>query len=103
MTTDVLNQYLMPLVYLLLALQVADLATTLYVLRTGKGAEANPIARKLMDFFGPELGLALPKLLIAGVIWTVRDTTPPVVFAGLCAVYIVIVANNLKFALRTKP
>ena len=103
MTTDVLNQYLMPMAYLLLALQVADLATTLYVLRTGKGAEANPIARKLMDFFGPELGLALPKLLIAGVIWTVRDTTPPIVFAGLCAVYIVIVANNLKFALKEKP
>ena len=100
---ELINEYVMVFVYLLLALQVADLATTLYVLRTGKGAEANPIARKLMDFFGPELGLALPKLLIAGVIWTVRDTTPPVVFAGLCVLYIVIVANNLKFALRTKP
>ena len=103
MTTDVLNQYLMPLVYALLVLQALDLATTLYVLRKGTGAEANPIAKKLMAFFGPELGLALPKLLIAGVIWTVRDTTPPVVFAGLCVVYIVIVINNLKFALRTKP
>ena len=100
---ELINQYAMVFVYLLLALQVADLATTLYVLRKGKGAEANPIARKLMDFFGPELGLALPKLLIAGVIWTVRDTTPPVVFAGLCVLYLVIVANNLKFALRTKP
>ena len=68
MTADALSQYLMPMIYLLLALQVLDLATTLYVLRTGKGAEANPIARKLMDFFGPELGLALPKLLIAGVL-----------------------------------
>ena len=97
---ELINQYVMVFVYLLLLLQAADLATTLYVLRTGKGAEANPIARKLMDFFGPELGLALPKLLIAGVIWTVRDTTPPIVFAGLCAVYLVIVANNLKFALR---
>jgi hypothetical protein len=100
---ELINQYVMLFVYLLLALQVADLATTLYVLRTGKGAEANPIARKLMTWFGPELGLALPKLLIAGVIWTVRDTTPPIVFAGLCAVYIVIVANNLKFALKEKP
>lgn len=97
---DALTAYLMPLVYLLLVLQALDLATTIYVLRKGTGAEANPIARKLMDFFGPELGLALPKLLIAGVIWTVRDTTPPIVFAGLCAFYLVIVANNLKFALR---
>ena len=100
---ELINQYAMVFVYLLLALQVADLATTLYVLRTGKGAEANPIAKKLMAVFGPEFGLALPKLLIAGVIWTVRDTTPPVVFAGLCALYIVIVANNLKFALKEKP
>ena len=100
---ELINQNVMVFVYLLLALQVADLATTLYVLRTGKGAEANPIAKKLMAVVGPEFGLALPKLLIAGVIWTVRDTTPPVVFAGLCAVYLVIVANNLKFALRTKP
>ena len=100
---DAFTPYLMPLVYLLLVLQALDLATTIYVLRKGTGAEANPIARKLMAWFGPELGLALPKLLIAGVIWTVRDTTPPVVFAGLCVLYLVIVANNLKFALRTKP
>ena len=100
---ELINQNVMPLIYLLLALQVADLATTLYVLRTGKGAEANPIARKLMDFFGPELGLALPKLLIAGVIWTVRDTTPAWAYALLCVMYVVIVGNNLKFALRDKP
>lgn len=100
---DAFTPYLMPLVYALLVLQALDLATTLYVLRTGKGAEANPIARKLMAWFGPELGLALPKLLIAGVIWTVRDTTPPIVFAGLCAVYVFIVVNNLKFALKDKP
>jgi len=100
---ELINQYVMVFVYLLLALQVLDLATTLYVLRTGKGAEANPIARKLMDFFGPELGLALPKLLIAGVIWTVRDSTPSVVFAGLCVLYLYIVGNNIKFALRDKP
>ena len=97
-----INQNVMLFVYLLLALQVLDLATTLYVLRKGTGAEGNPIARKLMAVFGPEFGLALPKLLIAGVIWTVRDTTPPVVFAGLCAVYIVIVANNLRFVLRNR-
>ena len=103
MTMPQLDAYLMPLIYLLLALQVADLATTLYVLRKGTGAEANPIAKKLMAVFGPEFGLALPKLLIAGVIWTVRDTTPPVVFAGLCVLYLVIVGNNLRFVLRTKP
>ena len=94
------DPYLMPLIYLLLALQVADLATTLYVLRTGKGAEANPIAKKLMAWFGPELGLALPKLAFAGAIWTFRATTPAWAFALLCMLYLVIVANNMKFVLR---
>ncbi len=97
-----LDAYLMHFVYLLLALQVADLATTLYVLRKGTGMEGNPLARKLMDFFGPELGLALPKLALAGAIWTFRATTPAWAFALLCVVYVVIVGNNLRFVLRKK-
>lgn len=100
MTMPQLDAYLMHFVYLLLALQVADLATTLYVLRTGKGAEANPIARKLMTWFGPELGLALPKIALAGAIWTFRDTTPAWAYAMLCVMYVVIVGNNLRFVLR---
>jgi hypothetical protein len=100
-TMHQLDAYLMPLIYLLLALQVADLATTLYVLRKGTGAEGNPVARKLMDFFGPELGLALPKLAFAGAIWTFRATTPAWAFALLCMMYLVIVGNNMKFVLRT--
>jgi len=95
-----LDAYLMPLVYLLLVLQALDLATTLYVLRKGTGAEANPIARKLMAFFGPELGLALPKIALAGAIWTFRASTPAWAFALLCMLYLVIVANNMKFVLR---
>ena len=97
---DALTAYLMPLVYLLLVLQALDLATTIYVLRKGTGAEANPIARKLMDFFGPELGLALPKIALAGAIWTFRDTTPAWAYALLCVMYVVIVGNNLRFVLR---
>ena len=100
---DAFTPYLMPLVYALLVLQALDLATTLYVLRKGTGAEGNPLARKLMAFFGPELGLALPKIALAGAIWTFRDTTPAWAYALLCVMYVVIVGNNLKFALRTKP
>jgi len=99
-TMPQLDAYLMPLVYLLLVLQALDLATTLYVLRKGTGAEANPIARKLMAFFGPELGLALPKIALAGAIWTFRASTPAWAFALLCMLYLVIVANNMKFVLR---
>jgi hypothetical protein len=102
-TMPQLDAYLMHFVYLLLALQVADLATTLYVLRKGTGAEGNPIAQKLMAWLGPELGLALPKILLAMAIWTFRDTTPAWAYALLCAVYVVIVGNNIKFALKEKP
>jgi len=98
-----LDLYLMHFVYLLLVLQVLDALTTLYVLRTGKGAEANPIAKKLMAVLGPEFTVLLVKAALAGAIWTFRASTPAWVFAGLCVLYIVIVANNLKFALRTKP
>lgn len=97
---DAFTPYLMPLVYLLLVLQALDLATTLYVLRKGTGAEGNPLARKLMDVFGPEFGLALPKIALAGAIWTFRDTTPAWAFALLCVMYVVIVANNLRFVLK---
>ena len=95
-----INQYAMVFVYLLLVLQALDLATTLYVLRKGTGAEGNPLARKLMAFFGPELGLALPKIALAGAIWTFRDTTPAWAYALLCVMYVVIVGNNLRFVLR---
>ena len=102
MTTDVLNQYLMPMAYALLVLQALDLATTLYVLRKGTGAEGNPLARKLMAWFGPELGLALPKIALAGAIWTFRSTTQAWAFALLCVMYVVIVGNNLRFVLRKR-
>ena len=92
----------MPLVYALLVLQALDLATTLYVLRKGTGAEGNPVARKLMAWFGPELGLALPKIALAGAIWTFRGTTPAWAYALLCVMYVVIVGNNLRFVLRKR-
>ena len=98
---DALTAYLMPLVYALLVLQALDLATTLYVLRKGTGAEGNPVARKLMAWFGPELGLALPKIALAGAIWTFRGTTPAWAYALLCVMYVGIVANNMRFVLRS--
>jgi len=97
---DAFTPYLMPLVYLLLVLQALDLATTLYVLRKGTGAEGNPLARKLMAWFGPELGLALPKIALAGAIWTFRASTPAWAYALLCVFYLYVVANNLRFVLR---
>lgn len=99
---ELINQYAMVFVYALLVLQVLDALTTLYVLRTGKGAEANPIAKKLMAAFGPEFTVLMVKAALAGAIWTFRGTTPAWVYAGLCAVYLYVVINNMKYVLRDK-
>lgn len=99
---ELINQYATVFVYLLLVLQVLDALTTLYVLRKGTGVEGNPFMRKLMEFFGPELGMLLPKIVFAGAIWTFRDTTPAWAFAALCVFYVAIVLNNMRFVLRAK-
>jgi hypothetical protein len=44
----------------------------------------------------------LPKILLAMAIWTFRDTTPAWAYALLCAMYVVIVGNNMRFVLRGK-
>lgn len=97
---ELINQYAMVFVYLLLVLQVLDALTTLYVLRKGTGVESNPLARKLMEVFGREGAVLLVKAALAGAIWTFRASTPAWAFALLCVVYLYVVANNLRFVLR---
>ena len=97
---DALTPYTMVFVYLLLVLQVLDALTTLYVLRKGTGVESNPIARKLMEVFGREGAVLLVKAALAGAIWTFRASTPAWAFAMLCAVYLYVVVNNTRIALK---
>ena len=42
------------MIHILMTLQLLDVLTTHYVLRTGIGTEANPVLRKLFDKFGHE-------------------------------------------------
>lgn len=84
------------------ALQVLDMATTLYVLRKKAGREGNPVIAKLMEIFGPEFGLLFPKAAIMVFIWAFRDHYVLWHWLAMIGVYVLIVGNNLKFVLKAK-
>ena len=84
------------ILYLLIALQVLDLLTTVVALRNPKLTEGNGLLKPLMDKFG-----VLPALLgakgafIVLLLWA-APLVPVVVLYLLCAGYCWVVYNNLK-------
>ena len=53
---------------LIAVLQVVDIATTVYILRTGIGREGNPVMRKLIEAFGsPAAALIVTKVPLVEV------------------------------------
>lgn len=96
----------MTMLYLLILLQLADIATTHYALRTGIGTEANPVLRKLFDKFGHEpVLLAIKGGFIALLVWAV-----PIMEATgylwavllLCLLYLYVIINNVLVIFRSK-
>lgn len=85
-----------------LVLQVLDVLTTLYVLRKKAGVETNPIMRKLMDTFGPELGLIAPKVIATFPLWYFRNETPLWVWVVVIVLFMLVVINNLKYVRKAK-
>lgn len=87
-------------------LQVADIITTMMVLRRPDGYERNPIVRLAMRAAGSSLrGLILTKLVaVPLVIWGMLSIAPGAgVIAALVAidaVYLVVVINNAREARR---
>lgn len=77
----------------LIALQVADAVTTLACLRRG-GTERNPLLAAAMFAIGTVPALLLAKALLIGV--AVLLLGYPVALAVICAVYAVVVINNLR-------
>jgi hypothetical protein len=86
--------------YLLIALQVLDAATTMMFLSRGVGVEANPIMRKLFERFGPAPVLIVVKGAVIAMLWwatTIRCPQEAVIGAWvLVAIYVWIVVNNIK-------
>lgn len=87
------------LLYAVLALQVADVASTLYAFRNG-ATEANPAMRKLMDALGAVPGLLLPKLVFAVPVWVYRDQFQGWGLGLIIGVYALVVVNNLRIATK---
>jgi hypothetical protein len=90
------------LAHLLVILQLADLGTTHYALKTGLGREANPVMRKLFDRFGHEPVLLVVKgALIALLLWG-APLVPIEVLWLIVALYVWVVGNNLYVIYRAR-
>jgi hypothetical protein len=75
-----------------LALQVLDIATTLKALKLG-GREVNPVLAKAFNYADPLAVMVVVKL--AGV-WALWYLDNYFITGLLCAVYLLVVDNNLR-------
>lgn len=87
------------LLYAVLALQVLDVASTLYAFRNG-AVEANPVMRKLIDALGTVPGLLLPKVIYAIPVWAYRDQFQDWGMWLVIAGYSLVVLNNVRIATK---
>jgi len=72
------------MLYLLIALQIADVITTLFVLKQG-GKEANPLMLALFGWMGPVPALLITKALIVALVLLVP--LPDLLMFALIAFY----------------
>jgi len=82
--------------YILIALQVADIVTTLLCLRTGRAKEANPVLARLFAAVGAVPGLLLVKGGFVAFLWWAAPSLPVQVVYLLMALYIWVLINNLR-------
>lgn len=86
------------IIILIAVLQVVDIATTVYILRTGIGYEANPIMRKLIEKLGSaKRALIVTKVpFVAALAWAASQGTVSTEVLWVCAAISAAVAvNNL--------
>ena len=89
------------ILYLLIALQVLDLLTTVVALRNPKLTEGNGLLKPLMDRFGVLPALLGAKGAFIGLLFWVAPLVPVVVLYLLCGFYSWVVWNNLKLIRNT--
>lgn len=87
--------------YLLIALQVADLVTTVLALR-GKAVKSNPIVKKVMDLIGVVPALLLLKGIVIALFIYYQDSLQVEIVWILCLVYVAVVINNIQ-VIRKNP
>ncbi len=86
----------MNILYLLIALQVLDLLTTVIALRNPKLHEANGVLKALMDKFGVLPTLIVIKGAFVGLLILYWHQVPVEVLYGLTGLYVWVVFNNIK-------
>ena len=90
------------MLYLLIALQLADIATTHYALRQKIGVEANPLLRTLFDKFGHEVVLLVTKgVFVAFLVYFYEYIYVEALYL-VAALYCYVIYNNLKVILGKK-
>ena len=89
------------LFYALCVLQVLDVLTTLYAIKSGKGVEANGILSPFFNAVGLVVGLLTVKLFL--VVWLIYflPLLPVWVLAVLCAGYSWVIYNNVMVLLKS--
>ena len=91
------------LYYLLVALQVADIATTHYALSNLKGVkEGNPFMRKLFDKFGHERTLIVAKVVVMVALYFILPYVEQWALWACVAMYVGVVGNNVMVIRKMK-
>lgn len=90
--------------YILAALQLADIATTAYAIRSRIAHESNPVMAWLIDNLGLAIALVIPKVL---VLYMLYHYVLPLAWAGyiigaLVVLYSVVVVSNCAVIYRGK-
>lgn len=86
------------IIILIAVLQVVDIATTAYILRTGIGYEANPIMRKLIEVFGsaPVAMIVAKVPFVAALVWAaVHGAVSTEALWACAAISAAVAVNNL--------
>jgi len=89
------------MLYLLIALQVLDLLTTVIALRNPKLTEGNGILKPLFDKYGTFEVLTAVKTIFILLLWWAAPLVPVEVLYVLCAGYCWVVFNNIKLIRNT--
>lgn len=86
------------IIILIAVLQVVDIATTVYILRTGIGYEANPFMRKLIEKVGsaPVALIVAKAPFVAALVWAaVHGVVSTEALWACAAISAAVAVNNL--------
>ena len=88
------------LTYLLIALQLADMASTYVAITNGKGTEGNAFLAKLFSRFGMLPTLLVTKGVFVGLLLWAQPWMLTEVLVVLLALYVWVLFNNFKVLLK---